>query len=213
MPLQFQFVQAEAVQFVRSAYHDHHTIAKLDRGVEGAVDAAGGHGEHPRREVGHGGRLGPGVAAAARDDDAALGGVQRPQGDAVVREPQRRPRGPDGDAHDVDAVADRVVHGGQHVGLEAGVLDVGVGPRDGPAHLVDGQARQRRPARGRPVREPAQRRHARHGAAGHGGRRVGAVPVVVARRPEGVRRVEALVVRLIGLDVVSCPYDLPACSD
>jgi hypothetical protein len=44
---------------------------------------------------------------------------------------------------------------------------------------------------------------------------VGAVPVVVPRRAEGVRRVEAaVVVRLVGLEVVSRAYDLPApCSE
>lgn len=128
--------------------------------------------------------------------------MQRPEGDPILRVLWRRADRPDRDAEDVDAVADGIVDGGEHVGVEARVLDVWVGTWDWPAHLVDGEAGQRGAAGGSPTCEAAKGGDAADHPAGDGGGCVGPMAVVVPGGPEGVCCVERAVVGFIALDVV-----------
>lgn len=192
------------------SYRDRHPTAERDRRTEGPVDAAGADGDHPRGEVGSGGRRGPVVPGAAGDDDAAARRMQRSDGYAVLVKAGLGADGPDGDAEHTDAVSDGVVDGGEHVGLEAGVLDVGVGPGDGPADLVGGEAGEGGAAgRGGAACKATEGCSAWDGAAGGGGGGVSAVAVVVAGRAVGVRGVQRAVVGLVCLQVVSRSDQLP----
>lgn len=111
--------------------------------------------------------------------------MERADGDAVVGERGRGADGADGEADNVDSVGDGVVEGGEHVGVEAGVLQVGVGARDGPADLVDGEPGEGGASGGGAAGESAKGGDPRHSAAGGGRSRVGAVAIVVAGGAEG----------------------------
>lgn len=110
---------------------------------------------------------------------------------------------PDGHADDIDSVGYGIVEGSQHVRVEAGVLEVGVWARDGPADLVDREAGHGGASRGDPPGEAAEGGGVRDGSAGDSGGGVGAVAVAVAGREVRGGAVEGAVIGLVAFDVVS----------
>jgi hypothetical protein len=117
-------------------------VAEPHGGADRAVHGPRGHGEHPGRAVADGAGVGPSVARGAADDDAALRGPERRDGDGVVVELSGGV-GADGEGQHVDTVLDGGVQSGD---------DVHDGAPATRAHLVDGQVRVRRSPGGRPVR-------------------------------------------------------------
>lgn len=162
----------------REVLFEHHyglAVSKNDLVDEPAIDTARGDGQQPRRDVADVAGSEPGVPGRGGRHYPALHGVEGPYGGRVLEVRHRPAAQPDGEGDHINAVGDGIVESREDVGVAAAPV---------AAHIVDGQPGARHRTPGRAGGQAAEADVADR-TTGHGGRRVGPVPVLVQRRQAG----------------------------